>query len=60
MIKKRYVAFFYYEKRISSILDSEYPKNLSKKALVYKAFLLFLCPLHEFVRTFHIENKQKC
>ena len=48
-------------KRISSILDSEYPKNLSKKALIFKAFFsIFLCPLHEFVRTFHIENKQKC
>jgi len=31
-------------------------KSPETKAFSY----LFLCPLHEFVRTFHIENKQKC
>ena len=36
-------------------------KSTNKKALVIKAFSsIFLCPLHGFVRTFHIENKQKC
>ena len=32
-----------------------------QKSLEIKAFSCwFRCPLHEFVRTFHIENKQKC
>lgn len=32
-----------------------------QKSLVNQGFfLLFRCPLHGFVRTFHIENKQKC
>lgn len=38
------------------------PKYLEKqKSLEIKAFPVDLdAPLHEFVRTFHIENKQKC
>ena len=54
-------------KRISSILDSEYPKKLvmfwfsiSKKLWNQGFFLLFRCSLYEIGWYFHIETNQKC
>ena len=36
-------------------------QNDKQKSLINQGFSCwFRCPLHGFVRTFHIENKQKC
>jgi len=54
-----FVWKIYFE--FKEMIELKKAKLNKQKSLDFKAFLLlFRCPLHEFVRTFHIENKQKC